>query len=441
MIMTEQELRGNLTIQKKIVFPVNTFRFIEGYVIAVFECKGQSRVCRGIFNQKSGQANIARWKQWLLVSNFESFAVSNFTQNRLAFAEMIEHYGQVHEFELSYELDFHVLDAEAVCIHIKQDPLSMLAEEVRRSVGAALAQKEWPRIIGGFRDLAKEILEEQVEYDTRFESLNRYAAELGLKIVGIKLQRRLTDDDIKVDLHRDQAGKNKAEFDIDYDLERHKNTTKVTDEKKDELSQLAHQGHLRLRQLEEEEALADRERMLDFAHHELELKKERDQQNLRLQRMMNEKIIEGIGTAFQTVAQNITSGKELAETLTSVSQAYQYITSGGGTGASLVDKSVHGLPPLPAQMGDKVAQVVLIIDNTFIDDPIKLQLIDKVKKLAVIQEYDDAEEVHVLKKEITKLLNCHQMEFEGQEFKKVTQLLNLNNESQESHFTGGGSHG
>lgn len=424
----------NLTYQKEIVIPVKTYKAIEGYVIAIFERQRDSRICRGIYSRKDGKAKIARWKKWIGLSNFDTYAVSTFSQFRYEFVVQLEHHSQVHALEIAYTLEFNVIDAESICIHIESDPLWRFCSEIARSVGDSLSSKPWPRIVGDFKHLAREILEETEGSVSRFDQLNRFGAELGLRMTSLKMLRRLENKDLQVAEHKDKLTTETELFTMKRDAERHKEKRYQADQYEDELYEQEQARKRREEALLEEEDLAERERMEELRRHTQQIRIKREEQTLEHEKAFFNKMIDAFGDGITKTLTDRDSHESVADIIETFVPIFERVLPRRGDPIpKAVGKSNPQKGLATAAMGEDLFeeskppefhQAHAIIAASFCDPPIKEDFLEIIAKAASQDPDHPPQRADDLKTRFSAAMKSHGDSFNKDDRRKLVTLFN-----------------
>lgn len=97
---------------------------------------------------------------------------------------------QWHKFELLFDLTYRVSHHQKVAELREQDPLRRLRDEIALAINRSFKRQDWVQIKQHFPDLEQAILQNDLEV------LKPYARELGLQIIGLRLSKRLPEEEL-----------------------------------------------------------------------------------------------------------------------------------------------------------------------------------------------------------------------------------------------------
>lgn len=131
-----------------------------------------------------------------------------------SFSQRYEHYRQGHSFTLGYRLELVIEGAEGaerVQLRLARDPLWQLQQRVERFVGAEVREQEWERIaaeptmVGSQALAAKKTDHHGVIGSTVATVLDRYAEELGFKLLNLDVECELDEQAVARPVARAKA--------------------------------------------------------------------------------------------------------------------------------------------------------------------------------------------------------------------------------------------
>lgn len=184
----------NLTQLHKVIRPHTGLAPLEGYALVVYEqFDGSGAEFRGVLHSghrfQKPKTGFLRWS----ARNYFAIAVNLAPELRLTFSEHFTLDDQIHDFDLSFDLSYHVTEPERVATARNDDPLRQLRDEIIRVIGQAIIQSPWEQIRRHFRSV-----EQTIRHRTE-DAMHAYAVKLGFGVTSIALRARLREQDVAID--------------------------------------------------------------------------------------------------------------------------------------------------------------------------------------------------------------------------------------------------
>ncbi len=176
----------NLTVEQKIVLPLEKLQLRKDHVLVVFKRRDLSWFFLGHFDLKNPPGIIL--KVFFNSRNYRAFSVAT-PPLKHSFCQALVHNSYLYSFQIDYKLYFKVQSPVILCENIEKDPLYTLQEKIKEIVGKKLRIAPWARIVSGFDALKKEILRTSFNQN----ALNSLQAELGISILGLEISRLLEE--------------------------------------------------------------------------------------------------------------------------------------------------------------------------------------------------------------------------------------------------------
>jgi hypothetical protein len=317
----DKSAAGNLTLQQKIVRSHPGVDGLPGHVLAVFEKRGKGGA---VFSRlvKSGERSPSIFRIPLLdwAQRYVSIAVNDSVLS-YEFDQSIVLDDGSDKFNLNFHLTYRVADAQKVAEIWEHDPLAQLRDEIARVIGRNCAKRKAEMFRNRFREV------ERVVIDTESARLRAYAAELGLKIVRIELDKPLPGYTAEVIEKRKIAQAEKDSFAIQHGVSLIKDRTSRAREHEVKKEDVDHEFDIQQLVLERQIGISSK---LDEVH--------RAEQNRKLRGIQTD----AIGKALTNVGEGINTPWDLRdgfEVAREISQGIQADTAASSLSAGLPPKS------------------------------------------------------------------------------------------------------
>jgi hypothetical protein len=209
-----QTAAQNLTLQQNVVRSHPGVEPLPGYVLAAFEKRGKGgAIFSRLVNPGERPPAIFRIPFLDWAQRYLSIAVNDSVLS-YAFSHSITLDDGSDEFTLDFHLTYRVANPQKVAEIWEQDPLRQLRDEIARVIGRSCAKRKAEKFRTEFRDIERAVI------DAESVRLRPYAAELGLKIISIELNKRLPEYKRKVIDERKKAEAEKDSFAIQHGVDR-----------------------------------------------------------------------------------------------------------------------------------------------------------------------------------------------------------------------------
>lgn len=185
-LLGQQPLSLSLTQREQVVRAHASLEPLQGHALVIYEqLAGREPQFHSVL--PPGQRLTQRW--WSL-RNYFAIAVHVAPTLRLTFSKHFSLDDHGHEFDLRFDLSYHVTEPERVATTRNADPLGQLRDEIIRVIGYEIVQSSWVAIKRNFQDV-----EQAVHYHTA-EKIRTYAVTLGFGVLSIALHPRFREQDL-----------------------------------------------------------------------------------------------------------------------------------------------------------------------------------------------------------------------------------------------------
>lgn len=220
----------DLTFAEGLLEETKAIESRPGYSLVVYEVKANGPKLLAVMapGELFRPSILRPWAQ------YEAFRVSAHRGRRLSWAVTVKSRDQLHEFELDIDFGYIVLDPEILVENRDIDPLKQLRGQAERTVKRRVRALPWADIKRGGQSL-QEVLERKEAVDhggtvaslTALEEIRENARRLGLEVVDIAIDRRLSADELVGELAETEAEKERNRFVVELEKQRQQSVLKA----------------------------------------------------------------------------------------------------------------------------------------------------------------------------------------------------------------------
>lgn len=186
---------ANLSFEERLIRE-HTPEPLEGHTVVVLERVGEQGERLHSVIPAGGKPPRPGLLAWMMgTKRFFAYAVEASPERHLSFPEHVVMADHVNEFDLLFDLHYHVSDPAAVAANRNKDPLGRIRRKAAEIVRREVSRLDWGEVWGGFPGAGERIV------DICLSELRTFAAPYGIAINALYLTERMPEGATRVSRH------------------------------------------------------------------------------------------------------------------------------------------------------------------------------------------------------------------------------------------------